>query len=204
VPEKYFSGVREVASKLEVGVTVLRVDERKRFSSPVPVNSRSDLEKISTAPRLEAGPAVPLIARDSFVAETATKIDQLQASMRLLARDMDRLSSKVAELEHGANQDQRWYAFQQSEKRIREAKLDEMLRHFRELKARLDKMEARHDGNYHAYNSFEGVSRKLAELEHFKDEAQRVERNVTFRAWLFCGALVASAAIIVASNFVSG
>jgi len=79
-----------------------------------------------------------------------------------------------------------------------------MLRHFRELKARLDKMEARHDGNYHAYNSFEGVSRKLAELEHFKDEAQRVERNVTFRAWLFCGALVASAAIIVVSNFVSG
>ncbi len=182
---------------------MLKVDEGKRFSSPVPLHRRSDLEKISTIPRLESGPSVPLIARDSFVVETATKIDQLQATLRLLGRDVDGLSGKVSELEDGANQDQRWYAFQQSEKRIREAKLDEMLRRIRELKTRLDKMEARHDGNYHAYNSFEAVSRKLAELETFKDEAQRVERNVTFRAWLFCGALAASAAILMVSNIVT-
>ncbi len=65
-------------------------------------------------------------------------------------------------------------------------------------------MEARSDGNFHAYNSFEAVSRKLAELEHFKDEAERVERNVTFRAWLFCGALVLAAAIVVVSNIIAG
>jgi hypothetical protein len=190
---------------LEDGLNVLRVDERKRFTSPVTLLTRSDKDKISTAPRLvEIGPSVPLIARDGFVVETAARIEQLQATMRLLAHDVDELAGKVGELEHGANQDKRWFAFQQSEKRARESKLDEMLRRFRELKTRLDKMDARSNGNYHAYNSFEAVSRKLAELEHFKDEARRVERNVTFRAWLFCGALVASALILVASNLVSG
>jgi hypothetical protein len=190
---------------LEDGPTVLRADERKRFSSSIALLSQTGLEKIAAAPRIvEVGPSVPLIARDSFVAETAVKIDQLQATIRLLARDIDALSGKVGELEHDSNQEQRWYAFQQSEKRAREAKLDEMLRRFREIKARLDKMDARSNGNYHAYNSFEAVSRKLAELEHFKDEARRVERNVTFRAWLFCGALVASALILVASNLVTG
>jgi Mg2+ and Co2+ transporter CorA len=190
---------------LEDGPAVLRVNERKRISSSIALISQSGLEKISTIPRLvEAGPSVPLIARDAFVVETATKIDQLQATIRLLARDVDALASKVSELEHGANQDQRWFAFQQGEKRIREAKLDEMLRRFRNLKARLDKMDARSNGDYHAYNSFEAVSRKIAELEHFKDEARRVERNVTFRAWLFCGALAASAVILVMSNIIPG
>ena len=37
-----------------------------------------------------------------------------------------------------------------------------MVRGFRDLKARLDRMEARSGGDYHAYNSFEAVSRKLA------------------------------------------
>jgi hypothetical protein len=189
---------------LEGGLTVLRVDERKRFSSSIALLPRSGLEKTSAIPRLEAGPAVPLIARDAFVVETANKIEQLQATIRLLARDIDQLSGKVGELEHGANQDHRWHAFQQGEKRAREAKLDEMQRRFRELKARLDRMDARSDGNYHAYTSFEAVSRKLAELEDFKHEARRVERNVTFRAWLFCGALVVAAGIIVASNVISG
>jgi hypothetical protein len=183
---------------------VLRVDERKRISSSIALLPRSGREEISTVPRLEAGPSVPLIARDAFVVETACRIDQLQATVRLLSQDLDELGQKVAELEHGANQEKRWFAFQQSERRAREAKLDEMLRRFRELKGRLDRMDARSDGNYHAYNSFEAVSRKLAELDHFKDEARRVERNVTFRTWLFCGALVVAAGIILASNVISG
>jgi hypothetical protein len=183
---------------------VLRVDGRKGFSSSLPLLSGGGLVKIGTSQRLDSAPAVPLIARDTFVIETATKIDQLQATMQLLGRDVDELLSKVAGLQDTADVEHRWYAFQQNEKRARETKLDEMLRRCHDLKARLDRMEARSDGNYHAYTSFEAVSRKLAELEHFRDEAQRVERNVTLRAWLFCSALVLAAAIIVASNVLSG
>jgi Mg2+ and Co2+ transporter CorA len=186
---------------LEDGPAVLRVNERKSISSSIALISQSGLEKISTIPRLvEAGPSVPLIARDAFVVETATKIDQLQATIRLLARDVDALASKVSELEHGANQDQRWFAFQQGEKRIREAKLDEMLRRFRNLKARLDKMDARSNGDYHAYNSFEAVSRKLAEFENFKDEARRIERSMMLRAWVLFGAVSVAAVVVVLAN----
>jgi len=183
---------------------VLRLDERKGFSASVPLLSRNALERAVPAQNLETVPAVPLIARDSFVAETATKIDQLQASFRILTREVAELVDKVTALQDAARQDNRWHAFLQSGKRTRKDKLDETLRACRDLKTRLDKMEARSNGNYHAYTSFEAVSRKLAELEHFKDEAQRVERNVTMRAWLFCGALLLAVAIIVVSNLISG
>lgn len=183
---------------------MLRVNERKRFSSPVPVISRSDLEKIAKTSLLQAGPSMPLIVRDGFIAETANKIDELQGSTRVLARDVDVLASKVAALHERSDQEHRWYRFRTSEQRARDAKLDEMVRHCRDLKARLDKMDARSNGNFHAYNSFEAVSRKLAELEQFKDEAQRVERGVLVRTWLFSAALVLSALIIVASDVLPG
>jgi len=166
--------------------------------------SREGPKEAPSDQRLDEGPSVPLIARDSFVAETATKIEQLQATMRLLSRDVGELTGKVAELQDATAQDHRWYSFQQSERRAREVRLEEMVRCCRDLKARLDRIEPRSGGDYHAYNSFEAVSRKLAELEHFKVEAQRVERNVTLRAWLFCAALVVAASIIVASNVIAG
>ena len=37
------------------------------------------------------------------------------------------------------------------------------MRSFRDLKARLDRIDARSGGDYHTYNSFEAVSRKLAD-----------------------------------------
>ena len=181
-----------------------RVDEHKELSVPGTLLSKGALDRPIINQRLDVGPTVPLIARDSYVAETATKIDQMQAAMRLIARDVADLSGKMSVLQTASDQDQRWYAFQQSEKRTREAKLEELLRGCRDLKTRLDRIEARGDGNYHAYNSLEAVSRKLAELEHFKDEAQRVERSVTLRAWMFCGALALAAVIVAVSNVIAG
>jgi hypothetical protein len=188
----------------EVGRAVLRVDSRKGFSSSLPLLSGSGLVKVGTSQRLDSAPAVPLIARDAFVAETATKIEQLEGTVQLLVRDVNALVTKVAGLQDASDAEHRLYAFQQNAKHAREAKLDETLRRCHDLKARLDRMDARSDGNYHAYTSFEAVSRKLAELESFREEAQRVERNVTLRAWLFCSALVLAAAIIVASNVLAG
>lgn len=181
-----------------------RVEERQELSVPGPLLSKGALERTSINQRLDTAPAVPLIARDSYVAETATKIDQMQAAMRLIARDVADLSAKMAALQTVTDQEQRRYSFQQGEKRTREGKLEELLRGCRDLKARLDRIEGRGDGNYHAYNSLEAVSRKLAELEHFKDEAQRVERSVTLRAWMFCGALALAAVIVAVSNVIAG
>jgi hypothetical protein len=126
-------------------------------------------------------PPVSTSERDGLIAETAVKFDQLQASHRILAREVSELAAKVAEIHETAGQDHRLHAFQQSEQRAKESKLEEVARICRDLKARLDRIEAHATGDYHAYNSFEAVSRKLGELERPRRTARR---------WLFRGTLV--------------
>ena len=56
-------------------------------------------------------------SRDSFVADTALKLEQLQATVRLLTRDVGQLAGKVAELQEAGAQESRAYLYQQNEKR---------------------------------------------------------------------------------------
>lgn len=179
---------------------MLRVDDRRALPSLL---TKSVLEPSAPEIRYGISSSVPLIARDSFVAETASKLEQLQATVRLLSRDLGQLTGKVGELKDVSDQEHRWHAYRQGEKRSKEAKLDEVLRSCRDLKARLDKIEARNGGNYHAYQSFEAVSRKLAEFEAFKAETQRLERSMTRRAWVFCGALSLAVSILAVSSILS-
>jgi len=174
---------------------VLRVDDHKDLSAAVPLLAKAASERASPQQRHDAA-AVPMMARDGFVADTALKLEQLQAALRLLTRDVGQLAGKVAELHEAATQENRWYAYQQGEKRSRDGKLDEMVRSFRDLKARLDRMEARSGGDYHAYNSFEAVSRKLGEIERARQEMKGGRRGDTLRACLLAGAMVTAAAII--------
>jgi hypothetical protein len=179
---------------------VLRVEERRNRPSLL---SKAAADRIAPEIRYDIAPSVPLIARDSFVAETAGKIEQLQATVRLMSRDLGQLASKVAQLQDASEQDQRWQAFQQNEKRSKQSKLDELLRGCRDLKSRLDKIEQSAGGDYHAYNSFEAVSRKLAELETFRDESRRLERSMMMRAWvLFAAVSVTSIAVVLANVLV--
>ena len=176
---------------------MLRVEERRNRPSLL---SKAAADRIAPEIRYDIAPSVPLIARDSFVAETAGKIEQLQATVRLMSRDLGQLASKVAQLQDASEQDQRWQAFQQNEKRSKQSKLDELLRGCRDLKSRLDKIEQSAGGDYHAYNSFEAVSRKLAELETFRDESRRLERSMMMRAWVLFGAVSVTAIAVVLAN----
>ena len=176
---------------------MLRVEERRGRPTLL---SKAAADRTTPDIRYDIAPSVPLIARDSFVAETASKMEQLQATVRLMSRDLGQLASKVAELQEASAQEQRWQTFQHGEKRSKQAKLEELLRGCRDLKARLDKIEQRSGGNYHAYNSFEAVSRKLSELETFRDEARRSERAMMMRAWVLFGAVSVAAIVVVLAN----
>jgi len=132
-------------------------------------------------------PSASTPERDGFIAETAVKFDQLQASHRILAREVSELAAKMAEIHETAGQDHRLHAFQQSQQRVKENKLEDVSRICRDLKARLDRIEAHATGDYHAYNSFEAVSRKLEELE----------RPRRARRWLFRGSLVVAVMISI-------
>lgn len=176
---------------------MLRVEDGR---SRPPLLSKAAVDKTDPNVRFDIAPSVPLIARDSYVAETASKIEQLQATIRLMSRDLGAVAGKVADLQAVAEQEQRWRAFQKNEKRSQEVKLDELVRGCRDIKARLDRIEARTGGDFHAYNSFEAVSRKLAELETIRDDAKRMERTLTLKAWVLTAAVGASALVIVLAN----
>lgn len=181
---------------------MLRVDDRKGFESlfPTLVRGPEQIQKPVVLQRPQPAPSVPLIARDAYVAETASQIEALQASLRLLNRDVGRITDKMGEIERTADQDHRWLAFERSEKKAKQVKLDDVVRTCRELKARLDRIEANNRGNYHAYHSFEAVSRKLGELDDFRTEAKRFERTVIWRARLLCGLVTASFLIVLLSG----
>jgi hypothetical protein len=182
---------------------VLRVDDPLELSASLSPSVKSPPDILSTFQRHDTAPIIALNARDGFVIDTALKIDQLQANLRILTRDLGQLSAKLVELQESAAQDDRSYVYLQSERRSRDAKLDEMVRNFRDLKARLDRMDVRSDGDFHAYNSFEAVSRKLAELEQASEDAKKSKRGDTLRACLIAGAMITAAAIIALSMMLS-
>jgi hypothetical protein len=146
------------------------------------------LRSIKSVPAQEVvDTPVSAYERESFIAETAIKLDQLQASHRVLAREVADLVGRVTKIEEVAGHDHRLHAFQQGQQRAKTESVDEVVRACRDLKARLDRIEARTDGDYHAYNSFEAVSRKLAEL----DVGKRPRRKLS----LLFGALLITASL---------
>ena len=111
----------------------------------------------------------------------------------VLVRGFEELTAKVAVLEEACALEDRWYAFHQSEKRAKENKLNETVRYCRDLKIRLDRIEARDGGDYHAYTSFEAVSRKLTEHERLLGE--RARQKYVLRTSLFTAMLIVGVAI---------
>jgi len=141
--------------------------------------------KVHSMQSLESAPAWDLL-----VAVTVTKTKQLQAVVEHLTRRFEGLADKVAKLEDAGASD----AFHRSENRAKESKLEETVRSCRDLKARLDRIEASAGGDYHAYNSFEAVSRKLDTLERLL--AERTKRKDVLRACLLSAVFVAAIAIL--------
>lgn len=176
---------------------MLRVEDGR--SRPA-LLSKPAIERTGPDIRFDIAPSVPLIARDSFVTETANKIEQLQATMRLMVRDLGDVAGKVADLQTFAEQERRLQTFQKGDKRFKEARLEELVRGCRDLKARLDRIEARTGGDFHAYNNFEAVSRKLADFESLREDAKSMRRTLTLKAWLLSAAVGASALVIVIAN----
>jgi hypothetical protein len=152
------------------------------------------LRPIKAAPTAQEiiSPPVSTFERDGFIAETAVKLDQLQANHRLLAREVAELADRVAKIEEVAGSDHRLHAFQQSQQRGKADAVDEVVRACRDLKTRLDRIEARTDGDFHAYNSFEAVSRKLSELER----PRRSTRRWLFRASIAVAGVISAGALL--------
>lgn len=137
-----------------------------------------------------AGPAVQLLARDSFVAETAVKLDHLVGEIKALSRELALVKSDIAELRDESARAIRFSEFLDREHKSRSAKLDDLARRFDYLKARVEKIDGKSDGDYHAFRNFEQVSRRLTELGSLERAFHDVDLKLKLGGALFLGSLV--------------
>lgn len=138
--------------------------------------------------RATGGPAAQLIARDTFVTETAIKLDQVGIEVKSLARELQLVKSDIAELRDEASRSYRFSEFIEREHKSRAGKLDELWRRFEYLKSRFDAIDGNSKGDYDAFRNFESVSRRLTEL----GSLEREFRNVIWKLRLSTGLFAAS------------
>ncbi len=140
----------------------------------------------------------PWVARDGFVADTAVRLDRLQAKLERLEHQGELVKHHMAELMDNAHQANRLQAFEESLRNSREYKIDDLLRCVKDVKGRLDQIEGgRATFNGLTYKSFEAIDKKLIELHIFQSRVETVQRSVKLAAALFCGSVLLTAATLV-------
>jgi hypothetical protein len=147
--------------------------------------------------RTPSGAAVQLIARDTFVAETAVKLDQMALEMKSLGRELQLMKSDIAELRDEASRGYRFSEFIDREHKGRSAKLDDLSRRFDYLKSRFDAIDGNSKGDYHAFHNFEAVSRRLTELGLLEREFRDVSWKLKVSVAAFAASLLVWFAVLV-------
>jgi hypothetical protein len=134
--------------------------------------------------------AVPWLAREGFIAETAVKLDRLETLLARLDREAELSKRQLNELADTVNQVHRLETFGVSLRNAREYKLDELLRCIKDVKARLDGIEGPRSAFAGLrFKAFPIIDGKLKELDAFQAKFKALERNVRLTAAFFYGAL---------------
>ncbi len=138
-----------------------------------------------------------LTARDTFVASTAVKLEHLQAIVVRLEREAEETKALVSDLAETVEQNHRFYTFQQNEKRMKELRVDELLRCCKEIKARIDRIEGRDQPvvNFRE-TTFEAVNKRLSELAQNQTRLERASLAVRRNALLLLGGIFATLVVL--------
>jgi len=139
---------------------------------------------------LEPAPSVQLIARDGFVTDMAVKVEQLHKEVRALSRDLGALQATIVSLRDDTDRNYRFAAFQDTDQREKFSKLDSVIKRSAELKTRLDAIDGKKDGEFHFYNNFEAISRRLTELGRIERDFRRVAFELKLSAGLFSASVL--------------
>lgn len=147
--------------------------------------------------RAASGAAVQLIARDTFVAETAVKLDQMALEMKSLGRELALIKGDIAELRDESTRGYRFSEFLDREHKARTAKVEDLSRRFDYLKSRFDTIDGNSKGDYHAFQNFESVSRRLTELGSLEREFRDVSWKLKLSVGVFAASLLVWASMVV-------
>lgn len=144
---------------------------------------------IDTGPRAEV-PVWALVARDAQVTELAIKVDRLQRQLETANSELSLVRQSLAQALDEADLMRRREVLIETQNRMRLEKQDGTLRLVREVKQRLDAIEARRGGNYHGYATFEAVSIRLTELGELEKKMSVLARRQASSVALACAGAV--------------
>lgn len=142
---------------------------------------------------------LPRGGRDGFIADTAVRIDRMEAALAVLQRDADLTRNAIEALMDSAEQTRRLRTFEESLRNSREYKIDEIVRSSRELKTRVDRAE----GDKAAFgalehNTWEAVNNRLRELGTLSVQVQASEKRVKTNGYFFYATLLVLASTLAA------
>lgn len=141
-------------------------------------------------------PPVFMSPRDTFVASTAVKLEHLQAVIARLEREADEARALISNLAETVEQNHRFYTFQQNEKRLKELRVDELLRCVKDVKARVDRIEgADLPVVDFSKTTFEAVNHRIGEIARKQARVEDALLGARRYAIIFLGGVFAAAAV---------
>ncbi len=168
-----------------------------RVASGRPTALQPYLFDVGVLDRAPSGPAVQLIARDTFVADTSIRLDQLVIEVKAFGRELSLLKGDIAELRDEAARNYRFSTFQDREHRAAFSRLEDLARKLEVLKGRFNAIDGNPRGDYQSYRSLEDVSRRLTELGNLERDFRSASLKVKLSAGLFCASMIAWMAMLL-------
>ncbi len=140
----------------------------------------------------------PWVTRDGFIAETAVRLDKLQALIDTFTAEFCTSRETLEQVRQDMRQLQRERSFEESLRNSREMKLDEITRTVRDLKDRLNAIEGTPAAlGGLTYKNFQSVDAKLQELSLANERMTRLGRNIVRAAAVMSTSVVVFAAALV-------
>lgn len=142
-------------------------------------------------------PPVFMSPRDTFVASTAVKLEHLQTAIARLEREADEARALISSLAETVEQNHRFYTFQQNEKRLKELRVDELLRCVKDVKSRLDRIEGADLPAVDFSNTtFEAVHHRIGEIARKQARIEAALTGIRLYGVIFFGAGAAAMAVM--------
>ena len=130
---------------------------------------------------------LPWPVREGFVAETAVKLDHMQAKVERLDRESQLIKNVLVELQDNVRQADRLKAFEESLRNGREYKIDELMRSVKDAKSRLDEIEGQRAAFLNlTFRTIPAIDNRLAELGKLEMTlAQSLRRHLVYAGAAF-------------------
>ena len=132
----------------------------------------------------------PEKCRGGMLCENSNSIFPQALRFRQRTRTARRsVRGSTSEMQGDLEGNRRFLAFQDGEQRARNTKLEDLQRKLKSIKARVDAIDGKCQGDFQSFESLDSISRRITELGSLQRDFRSVERKLRWSAGLFCGSV---------------